>query len=250
MRMVDTQILIHIEAGRRPLPSGGALASVAAKEFLLMYGPHAKRDRYYIPVTSGRHLPPPAAIVGTARERPVRAVATDRMLIDFNNEHPTLIEFGSFAVTNVINSQAGHLFDWGVATLEKGDQRLLRKRFRFLVSHSFRCFALEEEAVALGLDILARFLEEHSPKANFRNTVRDALILGTAAKHGIPLHTEDKLLAKLTAARFGARLHHEGEDLVIDFPRVSQPRRDPKRESKGYINRGWRVATNNARFPV
>ncbi|MDA9528979.1 hypothetical protein [Bradyrhizobium sp. CCBAU 25338] len=245
--MVDTQILVHMQAGRRVMPAHATIASVSAKEFLIMYGNKPDRDRYYVPLRLGRHsLMGPPAVLQMPAGHPFRRIGTDRLLIDFNQEHPSLVEFGSNAIASAINSARSDLFKAGVMVLRKAEQRNLEKRFRFLIENGIRCEALEENAVGYGLDILDRFLSDYAPKGHFRNTVCDALILGTAIRHRIPLQTEDKLLARLTAKMFGTRFYQEGEDLVIDFETPSVVRRRHG-ESKGYIHRGWRIAVDPRR---
>lgn len=168
--MIDTQILVHMEAGHRPVPPEPVLGSVAAKEFLMMYGRHLNRDRYYLPVLPPYVLTPELRSLGSpGRERLYGPHATDRILIEFNNLHPTLIEYGSYAVTVFVNSGRPIMFDWSVAPLGKSVQKVLKRRFRYLLACGFRCFALDEEAAGLGLDILASFL----------GSTRRKLIFGT-----------------------------------------------------------------------
>jgi len=249
MRMVDTQILVHMQAGRRPAPIETVITSVSAKEYLIMYSNKPDRDRYYVPLLLGRHsLMGPPAILQAHAAHPSRRLGTDRFLIDFNNEYPSLVEFGSNAVASAINSARPDLFQAGVMVLQKAEQRNLKRRFNFLLDHGVRCHALEEESVGFGLDILDELLKSHAPKAQFRNTVCDALILGTATRHKLPFQTEDKLLAKIATELFGARLYEEGDDFVVDFE-SPPPRRWRREESKGYIHRGWRIAIDSRRNP-
>jgi hypothetical protein len=247
MRIVDTQILVHMQAGRRPAPLDVAITSVSAKEYLIMYSNKPDRDRYYVPLRLGRHsLMGQPAIFQAPAAHPSRRLGTDRLLIDFNNEYPSLIEFGSNAIASAINLVRPDLFQAGTMVLPKTEQRDLKRRFNFLVDHGVRCHALEEKSVGFGLDILDDLLRDHAPKAQFRNTVCDALILGTATKHKIPFQTEDKLLAKIAAKLFGARLYEEGEDFIVDFE-SGDPLRWRREESKGYIHRGWRIAVDSRR---
>lgn len=248
MRMIDTQILVHMKAGRRAVPIEGAVASVSAKEFLIMYGQQANRDRYYLSLRRHKQSLLGAQInTGSPPGHPIRRQSTDRLSIDFNNEYPSLVEYGSLAVSHCVNNARIDIFAEALGALPKQEQRSLRERFMFLLEKQFRCYALEEESVSIGLDILNEFLANYEAKGNFCNTVRDAMILGTAVKHGAPLQTEDKLLAKLAAKRFGAGLHHDGDDIVVDFGRSPATKRRLPFESKGYINRGWRIAAYRER---
>lgn len=245
MRMIDTQILIHMQAGRRRTPLSGAIASVAAKEFLIAYDSKPNRERYYpSPALAWAHqnvrLPDAA---GRARH-PSRRQTTDRLIIDFTDEQASVVEYGNRTFAKIINEARSDCFDAAIAALQKDEQRSLRQRFRFLLDHSFQCFALEEESLVIGLDILDELLRSHAPKQNFLNTLRDTMILGVAVKHGIPLQTEDKLLGKLAATKFGVGMRDEGSDVIVDFGAVAPNVRRSRAESKGYINRGWRIATD------
>lgn len=245
MRMIDTQILVQMQAGRRRAPLQCAIASVAAKEFLIAYGANLCRDRYYISSAlawTHQYIRLPDA--ESRARHPVRRQMTDRLIIDFPDQRKTVVEFGNRTFAKIINDARLDCFDSAIAALQKEEQRALRQRFRFLIEHSLQCFALEEESVAIGLDILDELLRSHAPKKNFQNTLRDTMILGVAVKHGIPLQTEDKLLAKFVAARLGVGLLNEGSDVIVDFGTVASSARPLRVESKGYINRGWRIATD------
>lgn len=250
MRMIDTQILVHMHAGRREAPTSGAIASVAAKEFLIAYGPGPDRERYYprpALAWGPQHFRVPDA---EARARhPSGRQTMDRLIIDLADQQTSVVEYGNRTFAKIINEDRSECFDAAIAALEKNEQRSLRQRFRFLVDHSLRCFALEEESLAIGLDILDDLLLDNAPKKNFLNTLRDTMILGVAVKHGIPLQTEDRLLAKLAATRFGVGLRDEGTDVIVDFGTAVGSGRVPRSESKGYINRGWRIAVDDRPRP-
>lgn len=249
MRMIDTQILINMQAGRRPPATSGAVASVSAFEFLRAYSEDPQRARYYVPLRMGVH-----ALMGNPEQapsptHPSRRNRTDRLVIDLGGDHKPIVEYGSVAVTQAINARQPEIFDAAVEGLGKSDERRLRQRFRYLLDHEFRAFALEPEAARLGLEVLNLLIESHAPKANFLNTVRDCMILGVAVKHAVPLQTEDKLLARLAARYFGAPVHLDGDDLVLDFEAVRSDRRHRREESKGFIHRGWRIADDRNRTP-
>lgn len=243
--MLDTQILVHMQAGRRPHLRSGTIASVAAKEFLITYSADPDRERYYASYRLTRCSPLAHDVNAKTRARhATMRQKTDRLIIDFSNEQASVVEYGNRTFAQMINDARADSFEAAIAALSKDEQRALRHRFRFLVERSIKCFALEEESLAIGLDILAELLDSHAPKQNFLNTLRDTMILGVAVKHGIPLQTEDKLLGKLAAARFGVELHDEGDDVVVDFGTADRDARRPRAESRGYINRGWRIAAN------
>ena len=250
MRMIDTQILVHMNAGRRPLPIEAAVASVSVKEFLVMYGQQASRDRYYLGLRLGMHaFLDSRKDAGSPPAHPTRRRNADKLIIDLNNQYPSLIEYSHLAISHYLNNRRTDTFKEAIGTLPKHDQKSIEKRIRFLIDGPFKCFALDKDSATLGLDILCTFLEDNNPKKNFLNTLRDALILGTAVKHRLLLQTEDKLLAKLAAKLFDADMHHEGADLIVDFGGSLVGERTGRSESKGYINRGWRIAVEKQRGP-
>lgn len=243
--MIDTQILVHMLAGRRPRIQHGAIASVSAKEFLLAYGPDFNRARYYVPLASSIHSAGiEFARLDRPKDHPSHRRGTDKIHIDFRNDYPSIVEFSDRAFAAAINQGRLGLFKAGINSLEKSEQRNLRDRFEFLTKQNFRCYALERKSVEIGLSILDNFLAKHTPKSNFQNTVRDALILGTSVRHKAQLQTEDKLLARVAVEMFAGEVKSEGDDLIVGFENSSKDKVFERFESKGYIHRGWRIATS------
>lgn len=247
--MIDTQILINMEAGRRPPASDGVVASVSAFEFLRAYSKDPQRARYYVPLRPGLRSLLGGPDQPASPTHPTRRNRTDRLLINLGGDHQPIVEYGSVAVTLAINSGRPEVFDEAVDGLGKAEERQLKQRFCFLLARGFRGFALEPEAASYGLEVLNILLKSHAPKADFLNTVRDCMILGIAVKHAIPLQTEDKLLARLAAEHFAAPVHLEGDDLILDFDAAPAERKYVREESKGYIHRGWRIAEDRKRTP-
>jgi hypothetical protein len=102
------------------------------------------------------------------------------LLFDFGNEFPTLIDFGNLAIAEVINSKRIDVFQQAVSQLDKFLQKRIVRRLRFIIERDIKCVALTKFIVPNGLDLFARFVEEHNPKENLRNSINDMMILATA----------------------------------------------------------------------
>jgi hypothetical protein len=250
--MLDTQILVHMKNGKRRPQQDFAIASVSANEFLFAYDQsNPKVARYYVPLYFGRghRLTPPGGQMQPSNHFS-RRHRTDRIVIDFNNQHPPMVEYGSVAIAAAINNQNVRLFDYATEHLPKQDKRSIKDRFVFLMQQRVRCVALDETTIEVGLELLSKFLEVHSPKGEFRNTVCDRLILAVAQKHGLTFRTEDCLLQRFAASRHGAPTRHADDDLVIDFAAASPHPTRNSGESKGFIHRGWQIAVERQHRPA
>jgi predicted nucleic acid-binding protein len=205
--MLDSQVLVHMHKGRRGSESGFTIASVSAQEFLLSYGLDPKHPSYYLPLRMGPyHAYPIYRDRSASQKLASMRRRTDKLIIDFNGQYPAIVEYGSRAFASAINLGNAKVFYEAMEILPKVDQRSLKDRFDFLVESGVRCQALEQQTIEIGLDLLAEliFIGESAPKANFRNTVCDLMILATAIKHKCELITEDKLLSRTAAKRYRA----------------------------------------------
>lgn len=102
MRMLDTNVLVHMQSGRRAAPIQGAIASVAAKEFLIAYGNKPDRERYYpSPAMSWRHSPVALADAAGRARHPTRRKFAERLIIDFPDQKETVIEFSNRPLRNL-----------------------------------------------------------------------------------------------------------------------------------------------------
>ncbi len=232
--MIDTQILSYAYKGRGSAVSSPRIPSVAAHEFLEVYDPDSTtRFRYYIKYLSGRHLGAPAVSPSHWK-----VGAIERLVLDFGGDCPLLIEFNSRATAAIINDRNGLAFAHILSSLDKALQKKLRPRFTFLCKRISECVPLAPQTAEIGIQLLWDFVQHHSVKANFRNSVNDMMILATAiAGHEQPL-TEDNLLARFAAAQQQAPLRQVGRGLIeIDFERSMEVGQRLSNESKGYITR-------------
>lgn len=167
---------------------------------------------------------------------------TDQLVLNFNGRMPSFIEFGSVAISQIINDGHEDVYSASISNLEKSLQKKLRDKLRFLITTNVQCLAVTPAIADVGMNILGQFLDKYEAKQNPRNTINDILILSTAVEHSLPLLTEDSLLKRFTAELLGAPYFEQSPDrLLIDFtPPGVVDRRRPF-ESKGYINRGWQV---------
>lgn len=95
------------------------------------------------------------------------------------------------------------------------------------------------------MTLLASFVAHRTINKDVHNTINDMLILWAAAQEKALLLTEDSLHARFAATTYGARLRELSSVLRLDFATDNRAR--PKsRESKGYINRGWRICQMGA----
>ncbi len=165
---------------------------------------------------------------------------TDRMLLDFNNEYPTVVEYSHRALANVINTRRWDLLRALVPAVDRAKRRGLRTRIDFLEAHEVHCTSLAPPSAELALSLLASFRQSYELKRRFRNSLNDLLVLAVAATSNTRLQTTDKVLAEFAASNLAATIA-QGETLSIDFsgPPVA---RKVSRGIKGYVNNSWRLA--------
>ncbi|MGR9249443.1 hypothetical protein [Rhizobium leguminosarum] len=242
--MIDTQILSYAYKGREIAVSSARISSVAAHEFLEVYDPDSTtRFRYYIKYLSGRHFGAPAISPSHWK-----GGAVQRLVLDFGSDYPQLIEFNSRATAAIINDRNIPAFGHILSSLDKPLQKKLRPRFAFLCEQIGECVPLGPQTAEIGIQLLWDFVQHHNVKSNFRNSVNDMMILAAAISGREHLLTDDNLLARFAAAQQQAPLREVGQGLVeIDFERKTKVTKRLSSESKGYINRGWRIALDTQR---
>ncbi len=221
--------------GRWPVGCrGGGISSITALEFLETQGKEATKANYYIPLANT-----PGKILGP-RDHPFPKHSTDQILLSPGAGLPSHIEFGSLAVSQLINLRNSPLFMTAIEFQETAKIKLLRKRWAYLMTREITCVPLSRESLEYGVVLLGSFLEQYAPKANLRNTINDALILATAISTGEELVTTDSLLARFAGTRLGGRIRAAGKAIRIDFATRTVKRAKVSLESKRYLNRGWR----------
>lgn len=245
LTITDTQILSYYYSGALPSPAESIqISSVTAAEFLLIQSSEHNKANYY-PILPSRYFHGnPAGVMhifdsrrhaGTGKRR------TDQLILNLGPTVAPYIEFGSQAISHLINDQHETLFLAGLANLDKDRQRLLRDKFRFLLDLRVRSLPAMPAIAEIALNLLAKFQDRYTPKENVRNSVNDMLILATAIRHESILHTQDNLLRRFTAQIVNANCNEYSGEMRIDFSAKSAKQIRALLESKGYVNRGWQV---------
>ncbi|MBL8830203.1 MAG: hypothetical protein JNM18_24715 [Planctomycetaceae bacterium] len=165
--------------------------------------------------------------------------------MDFGNEFPTVVEYNSLSIANAINEGHVDLFIAATNHFDKALRKRLASRFRFIVENEIRCTPLQPRDVEHAFTLLRQFRREHNLKKDFRNSWNDLLILSIARNAEVELITEDNELSRFASNVDGGTLSRVSDFIQIQFPRSDQQSREPSRESKGYINVGWRVHFNH-----
>lgn len=248
--MVDTQIISYSYKGYGKGNLNHSICSVVANEFLEVYDTSPTKARYYIPnirMLGAWHAPMVIMGAGPRRDHPFHQRHTDRIIIDFNNEYPSIIEYGSRAVSALIEARFPQAFYNIISFMPKKDRKKLSDRFNFLCSNVEECIPINAEISDIAVDMLDAFTRKHNLKKSFRNSFNDILILSTAISRGDALSTNDDELKRFSAERYGGKIVGSGEKIAIDFSRPVISKKIYSRESKGYINRGWRIAVETAR---
>lgn len=251
---VDTQIVSYAMKGRGPAIPNWLCCSIMANEFLLVQSESATKARYYIPLPSiQNHLHgdegASRASIPSARYRrqhPFPKRVTDSMVMEFGLLHSPLVEFGNFAIAELLNEKIAPMFSAAVSFLSKNEQRLLVDRFKFLLSSGIHCVPLQRQDVETAFSLLEIFLRHRNPKSNFRNTWNDLLILAVAMNRGSRLLTSDLELAAFAHECDAGTVTRDGAIAAIDctLSMAAAPRRE-SRGAKGYVNSSWRVHVRN-----
>ncbi|WP_139792976.1 hypothetical protein [Pseudophaeobacter leonis] len=241
--LLDTQVISASWKQHAPI-TDACVSSVTAKEFLEIYDRASfKHDKYYIPIISNRHFHGLNVSHGGkfTRERRPSAHLCDKLIVDFNRDYPTLVEHGSKSVSLSINQPRRGNFNWATSHLSNSLKRRVTGRYNYMVSRGVKCLAVNSGILDLSMALLYDFERTYNIKENFRNSFNDIMILSTAVHYGMPLRTEDSLLARFSAQKFGGMIAEQKTGVIIDFDSTLR-RSLGRKESKGYIHRGWRVA--------
>jgi len=224
---------------------GASISSVAVSELLLMYNAGRTTANYYVPVLSTMHL---MSSLGSSKlDHPFSKRLTDRIVFDFGNDFDPIIEFGSNAITKVVNGKNIDILRQSIRSLEKGQQRNIRENFNFLLANEIHCVSLTPAIVEDAYQLLWDFRNSgHNLKAAFRNSWNDILILATARSRGGHLMSDDSELNRFAASSLQDLGGVNGlVEITLDAPAKRTPRKQ-SRESKGYTNRGWRAHFDKA----
>ena len=170
--------------------------------------------------------------------------STDQIVFDFGSDYPALIEFGSIAISKMINERNAPLLRRAIAHLDAKIQRLIREDFDFIVSNDIECEPIRRSAITIAHKLLTVFkVGDEAFRGTFRNSWNDLLILASAWDQNRLLLTKDSQLNRIAAGHYGRFTEFE-DGLTIQFPSISAAEREAK-ESSEYVNHSWRVFTRN-----
>jgi predicted nucleic acid-binding protein len=238
---VDTHIISYVRRGLIHQSIRGAnISSVVASELLLVYGSRRTAANYYVPLASS--LRKKAVFIPRKLDHSPSKRSTDQIVFSFGSDYEPLIEFGAIAVARIVNDRNFDLLRLSASFQSKQRQKIIRENFRFLVESEIRCVPLGPGTVEIGYRLLANFRSSgERVKTTFRNTWNDLLILAAACDHKDTLWSKDSQLNRLAASLGDCREMTAGF-LEIRFPQPADARSSPNRESKGYVNKGWRAS--------
>jgi hypothetical protein len=243
----DTQLISYAIAGNFDLPANAHVSSTCAQELLLMQTDRHDRNRYYIPVL-GRHpfqaLTPKLVrehFSARANMQPFKR-STDKLILDFSGDYPTVVEHSHLAVAHAINDGRRELLEAFASAVPPQSRKAVVRRIRFLLDREVQCVPLTMRAAESSQVLLAEFVRTRNVKSRFRNSLNDLLHLAIAEQSGLVMHTRDGELAGFAHERFSAPVAHPGPgQFAVDFSDEEPSARRTMRESGGYINRPWSV---------
>ncbi len=239
---LDTQVISYAIKGKwNNSLRNCVISSIVANELFLVHGENPAKANLYIPLLSNRHFAEAISAEIRKRNHPFGRHHSDSILMDFANEYPTIIEYNNISISNLINEGLTDLMSSAVSHLEKEKKKTLKRRFRFLVENNVKCIPLKFSDVECSFGLLSTFKEKYNLKSNFRNTWNDILILSSALGEEECLVTEDSLLSRFASENFEVKSHPNQQFVELNFSNQKDLKRNIFRESKGYINQGWRA---------
>lgn len=246
---MDTQIVSYAKKGVTTRSIKDArISSVTASELLLVYGGKRTAANYYVPAMSPLHMgiwsPAPPR-----RDHRFSRNSTDTIIFNFGRDFEPLKEFGSRAISRMVNDRNIELLRQSIAFVDKGMQKYIRDDFEFLIDNDIQCIPLSQSTIEVAYSYLGIFRSSGEKiKTTFRNTWNDLLILATAATHSQKLWSQDSQLNRIAASTFGEFVEAEigALDLWLNPDRLTSTERKSI-ESKRYINKGWTYIFKNGR---
>ncbi|MFE7577512.1 hypothetical protein ACFU5Z_22525 [Streptomyces sp. NPDC057521] len=240
--VADTQVVSYAMKG---VPGFSAenvvISSTVAHEFLNVRDRLSGKPRYFLPCSRSVADMAPMAAHDSRGGRPRFRNTSDLLLMDFNNEHPSVAEYSHNGMSQMINTGAIGVFSVAVSHLPDSQARKLVDRFEFLVSMRVNCRPIQGRHVEGGYELFREHMGKERAKDDFRNSLNDMLILSFAldtTSNGGIFETRDKLLAEIAARYFDKRVERGPLIRLTRSPTTTT--RKVSRESKGYINTGWR----------
>jgi len=239
---LDTQVVSYAIKGKwNESIDGCVISSIVANELFLVHGDDPAKANLYIPLLSSRHIMGPMVTELRRRDHPFNKRLSDSIIMDFGNEFPTIIEYNNLSMTTMINHGLGDLFAGAICHLDKETKKTLKRRFQFLIENGIQCIPLRQRDVEMAFYLLSQFRERYNIKVNFRNSWNDFLVMSCAMCANESLITEDSLLSKFASENLGVTPEKKQDFVELPFAANKTNGHKQFRESKGYINNGWRI---------
>lgn len=252
MDFLDTQIVaLAFNSGINQNISHANISSVVASEFLLVYSDKPMEANYYFPnmhmslekhAFSADGLPLSFTSPNGTLFRKKHA---DKIVLDFGKEFNRYIEFGSYSIAEIINKKLHKTYLGCIEDLPKERKKLLKKKIYYLLENDIKCHPINPQSIQIAYELLHRFITEYSMKSNVRNSINDMLILSAAIEKRGNLISQDHLLNEFACKQVDGQLRKTDDVVVCDFTNNSMTKTTRSRESKGYINRGWKFTMYN-----
>ncbi|MBN1637932.1 MAG: hypothetical protein JW866_03125 [Ignavibacteriales bacterium] len=247
MVFLDTQFISYEFKGVfKGEVQGKYISSIVASEFLLQLNSKPSEANYYLPYrlsfrkTASEDLS--THFPDIYHKKPYNKLLTDRIVFDFGQTYEPITQFSNLSLANAINHGKTQLFYNGISALDKRKRKVIKRRFNFLLDNKIICKTIHQDIVETGYQLLDEFLLSHNPKQNFRNTWNDILIFASAIQSSKPLITYDNELSRFITEHYAKSISTiQKQFSLVEFEEEKKPEKFRHKESKGYINRGWRV---------
>jgi predicted nucleic acid-binding protein len=248
--LIDTQILSSEFKGISKTNFDDIyISSVTANEFLWVYDKLSRIPNYYILNPNRYNNVIRNDILSVYKDDMKNkkwadrgSRRTDKIIIDFNNSFPPYVEYGSEAISRIINERLLSLFKVSHSHLEKKKSKYLQQRISYIFERDIKCISITEEIIEVTMEIFSQFIEKYTLKKDIHNSINDLIILATAICNKMKLQTRDDLLSDFATKLYCAKKVKIGNDLEINFQKTNT--KILNREEKGYYNKGWSYKMN------
>ncbi|RSK34005.1 hypothetical protein [Hymenobacter metallilatus] len=217
------------------------IPSVVALEFLNNQSSSRHGANYYVPNIKIQQYDPGIAEFIRKRDHAFNKHRSDYLIFDFKEDIESFKIFNNYSISSVVSEKFKELYFASVKFLPKEQKKKLIKKYNYVLSQDLLCVPLVDEDIIIAYDLLDKALEDNvvNFKSNFKNSWNDILVLSKAISLSKTLWTSDKVLNNFAAEVYHARTRTVGDVLELSFGKELAEKSIVRKESKGYINRGW-----------
>lgn len=222
---------------------GGQISSIVALEFLKVMEKECNRAKMYPVKLVVNHPPLPTHCRFRRKGCEIGRHATDKVIVDFNNELDSIVIYSNEAISPLINRKDidGLLF-FARNTYCRKDYVLFRKKVQFLIDNDLSVVPVTQEIVNVMHRIYEEIKSEYNVKANYRNSFMDLLILAKAVTHKRYLYTKDKELQKLVTRYCNYESEIDSANEATHIKCLEQAAiKNNGQDNKGFVNNKWRL---------